>query len=601
MSSGFPRRSAFALIALPVVGLMLRANWARMPELLVSDSALDALRLSLETAAISTALCIVLGGPLAAVLARGNLPGLPILRSVVLLPLVLPPVVGGLALLYLLGRSGLVGQALDLWFGITVPFTTAAVVLAQTFVALPFLVVSLEGALRTAGQRYEAVAATLGASPTLAFRRVTVPLVLPGLASGTVLAFARCLGEFGATTAFAGSLQGTTRTLPLLVYLERETDVDAAVALSLVLVVVAVAGDRGDPPAARGAVVTARRRTLRDHAVPCCIGGDAAGLDARVVVRRPDVHARRHDHRHTRRGDRRAGPQRRGQVHAARRARRAAAPVGGARAAGRRRRHRRAAAPPRRRAARPAGAALPAHDGAGQRRVRAAGARRAPAARPRSGPGSCSTAVDAAALEARRPAQMSGGQQQRVALARALAPDPDLLLLDEPLAALDVDAAPAMRSLLRRIVRDRKQTAVLVTHAALDALVLADRVVVLTDGRVVEYGPRARGAGPPAQRVHRADRGPRPRARRRRGRRACAPPTGRRWRAASTGWSDGEPAVAVFPPVRGRGVRRAAVGQPAQRAAGAAGRAGAGGRPRAAAGGRRARAARRGWTGSPPT
>ena len=120
------------------------------------------------------------------------------------------------------------------------PFTTAAVVLAQTFVALPFLVVSLEGALRTAGQRYEAVAATLGASPTLAFRRVTVPLVLPGLASGTVLAFARCLGEFGATTAFAGSLQGTTRTLPLLVYLERETDVDAAVALSLVLVVVAV-------------------------------------------------------------------------------------------------------------------------------------------------------------------------------------------------------------------------------------------------------------------------------------------------------------------------------------------------------------------------
>ena len=125
-------------------------------------------------------------------------------------------------------------------FGITVPFTTAAVVLAQTFVALPFLVVSLEGALRTAGRRYEAVAATLGAAPWYAFRRVTVPLVLPGLASGAVLAFARCLGEFGATIAFAGSLQGTTRTLPLLVYLERESDVDAAVALSLLLVVVAV-------------------------------------------------------------------------------------------------------------------------------------------------------------------------------------------------------------------------------------------------------------------------------------------------------------------------------------------------------------------------
>jgi len=148
-----PAALAFAIIALPVVGLVLKANWARMPELLVSDSALDALRLSLETAAISTALCIVLGGPLAAVLARGNPPALPILRSVVLLPLVLPPVVGGLALLYLLGRSGFVGKALDLWFGVTVPFTTAAVVLAQTFVALPFLVVSLEGALRTAGQR----------------------------------------------------------------------------------------------------------------------------------------------------------------------------------------------------------------------------------------------------------------------------------------------------------------------------------------------------------------------------------------------------------------------------------------------------------------
>ena len=236
-----PATLAFALIALPVVGLMLKANWARMPELLVSDSALDALRLSLETAAISTALCIVLGGPLAAVLARGNPPALPILRSVVLLPLVLPPVVGGLALLFLLGRTGLLGRRLDMWFGITIPFTTTAVVLAQTFVALPFLVVSVEGALRTVGGRYEAVAATLGAGPGHAFLRVTVPLVLPGLASGTVLAFARCLGEFGATTAFAGSLQGTTRTLPLLVYLERETDVDAAVALSLVLVVVAVA------------------------------------------------------------------------------------------------------------------------------------------------------------------------------------------------------------------------------------------------------------------------------------------------------------------------------------------------------------------------
>lgn len=236
-----PAALAFALIALPPIGLALKADWLRMPELLTSEAALAALRLSLITAAVSTALCVVLGGPLAVILARARIRGSGLMRSVVLLPLVLPPVVGGLALLFLVGRTGLVGRGLDLAFGITVPFTTAAVVLAQTFVALPFLVVSLEGALRTAGQRYEAVAATLGASPALAFRRVTVPLVLPGLLSGAVLAFARSLGEFGATVAFAGSLEGTTRTLPLLIYLERETDVDGAVALSLLLVVVAVA------------------------------------------------------------------------------------------------------------------------------------------------------------------------------------------------------------------------------------------------------------------------------------------------------------------------------------------------------------------------
>jgi molybdate transport system permease protein len=235
-----PAVLAFAVIALPVIGLFLKANWAELPSLLLSRAALSALRLSLETGLISTGLCIVLGGPLAVVLARGRLRGLRFLRSVVLLPLVLPPVVGGLALLYLLGRLGLVGRLLDLWFGVTIPFTTAAVVLAQTFVALPFLVVSLEGALRTAGQRYEAVAATLGASPRYAFARVTVPLVLPGLISGAILGFARCMGEFGATVAFAGSLEGTTRTLPLLVYQERETDIDASVALSLLLVVVAV-------------------------------------------------------------------------------------------------------------------------------------------------------------------------------------------------------------------------------------------------------------------------------------------------------------------------------------------------------------------------
>lgn len=236
-----PAGLGFALIALPVVGLVLRAPWNRMAELLTSEASLDALWLSLQTATASTVICVLLGGPLAAALARGSLPGLRVLRSLVLLPLVLPPVVGGLALLYLLGRNGLAGQVLDTGFGVQIPFTTAAVVLAQVFVAMPFLVVSLEGALRTAGERYEAVAATLGAGPWTVLRRVTVPLVLPGLGSGVVLAFARAMGEFGATIAFAGSLQGVTRTLPLEIYLQREVDTDAAIALSLLLVAVALA------------------------------------------------------------------------------------------------------------------------------------------------------------------------------------------------------------------------------------------------------------------------------------------------------------------------------------------------------------------------
>ena len=273
----------------PSSGSCCGPTGARMPELLTSEAALDALRLSLMTAAISTALCIVLGGPLAVVLARGRLPGLRVLRSVVLLPLVLPPVVGGLALLFLLGRTGLLGRQLDLWFGVTIPFTTTAVVLAQTFVALPFLVVSLEGALRTAGGRYEAVAATLGAGPGYAFRRVTVPLVLPGLASGSVLAFARCLGEFGATTAFAGSLQGTTRTLPLLVYLERETDVAGAVALSLLLVAVAVVVIAVGARASRPKGCRDRRGRWPGR----------SGSGTRRGCRRPPsrLHARRRDHR----------------------------------------------------------------------------------------------------------------------------------------------------------------------------------------------------------------------------------------------------------------------------------------------------------------
>ena len=223
------------LVALPLAGLLSKVPWPGLWQLLTSESSLAALQLSILTASVSTALCIVLGTPMALLLARH---GLRWLRPLVLLPLVLPPVVGGLALLYTFGRMGLVGQYLEA-AGVKIAFSTVAVILAQTFVSLPFLVMGLEGALRTAGDRYERVAATLGASPTRTLFTVTLPLVLPGLLSGAVLSFARALGEFGATLTFAGSLQCRTRTLPLEIYLQREADPDAAIALSLLLVVFA--------------------------------------------------------------------------------------------------------------------------------------------------------------------------------------------------------------------------------------------------------------------------------------------------------------------------------------------------------------------------
>ena len=226
-------------ILLPLFGMVAQVDWAAFIPLISSESSMAALGLSLRTATASTLLCIIFGVPLALVLARARFRGQGVLRALILLPLVVPPVVGGLALLYTFGRVAWIGQTFST-FGIDIAFSTTAVVMAQAFVALPFLVLSLEGSLRTAGQKYEAVAATLGARPSTVLRRITLPLVLPGLVSGAVLAFARSLGEFGATLTFAGSLQGVTRTLPLEIYLQRETDPDAAVALSFLLIAVSL-------------------------------------------------------------------------------------------------------------------------------------------------------------------------------------------------------------------------------------------------------------------------------------------------------------------------------------------------------------------------
>ncbi len=239
----FPAAVGLALLILPIVGLFIRADWPSVPAAIVSPEALSALGLSLQTALAATVLCILVGVPLALVIARSGSRLAGILRALTTLPLVMPPLVGGIALLYLLGRNGLIGSVLDLAFGIRIPFTTAAVVIAQSFVALPFLVIAVEGALRTAGTRFETVAATLGAGRWTVFRRVTLPLILPGLVAGTVLCFARALGEFGATALFAGNAAGVTRTMPLAIYTAFNgagVSQDSAIALSLLLVVVGI-------------------------------------------------------------------------------------------------------------------------------------------------------------------------------------------------------------------------------------------------------------------------------------------------------------------------------------------------------------------------
>ncbi len=252
-----PATVAVLFLLLPLVGLLLRAPWADLPRVLAQAQALEALRLSLVTSTLATVAAIVLGVPLAWVLARARLPGISLLRALVMLPLVLPPVVGGVALLLALGRVGFVGRWLDAWFGVTLPFTTAGVVVAETFVAMPFLVVAVEGALRTADAGLEEAAATLGAGPVTVFRRVTLPLVAPSLGAGAVLCWARALGEFGATITFAGNSPGRTQTMPLAVYLALESDPEAAIALSLVLLLVSVA-----------VLALLRDRWLRPGAVP---------------------------------------------------------------------------------------------------------------------------------------------------------------------------------------------------------------------------------------------------------------------------------------------------------------------------------------------
>ena len=236
-----PAFVAVLLVALPLVGLLGRTPWSKLPGLLTDPTVTAALRLSLLTSFAAAAASAVLGVPLAWLLSRIEFRGKRLVRALVTLPMVLPPVVGGAALGFALGRRGLVGEALEGATGLVLPFSTAGVIVANTFVAMPFLVVTVQGALDGMDRRHEAAAATLGARPLTVFRRVTLPMIAPSLRAGAILAWARALGEFGATVTFAGNLSGRTQTLPLAVFVALESDQDAAIAMSLMLVAVSLA------------------------------------------------------------------------------------------------------------------------------------------------------------------------------------------------------------------------------------------------------------------------------------------------------------------------------------------------------------------------
>ena len=235
-----PGALAALLLVVPLVTLVAETPWGRFGHQLSTGAVRDALWLTVLASVLTVVLCLLLGTPLAWVLARVPFPGRSLLRAAVTVPLVLPPVVAGVALVTALGRTGFIGKPLDAWFGVTVPYTTTAVVIAHTFVSLPFYVLAVEGALRSAGEEYDAVAATLGADRWTTFRRITLPLALPGVLAGAALAWARSLGEFGATITFAGNFPGTTRTMPSLIYTLLQSDPLVARTVSMVLLIVSI-------------------------------------------------------------------------------------------------------------------------------------------------------------------------------------------------------------------------------------------------------------------------------------------------------------------------------------------------------------------------
>ncbi|WP_311588509.1 ABC transporter permease [Varibaculum massiliense] len=482
-----PAALALLFLLIPFAALVVRVHWGQIPQLLATAESQEALWLSLKTCLISTGLCIVFGVPLALWLAQAQNSFFPrLVRTFVTLPMVLPPVVAGLVLLITWGRMGILGSKLDL-LGIQIGFTTLAVVIAQTFVAMPFLITSLEGALRTRGFQYEAAARGLGASRTRTLLQVTLPLSAPAIVSATALAFSRCLGEFGATITFAGSLQGISRTLPLEVYLQRETDTDLALSLSLVIIALAIVmmggtqvlsdywysrlmgkHKQGESTGAAGTISGFSKQAPREKQT-----GPGVHLDAKIAVRNLDVDLDFAP------GSATAllGPNGAGKSTIISLLAGTLVPDSGS--------IKWSVDQPR--------IVLLAQDPAlfphisvlgnvvfGLRCLGIDKRRAQQLARTQL------AAVGMRSFAQRRPNQLSGGQKQRAAIARAMAIEPDVVLLDEPMASLDVEVADQLRVLLRERIGDA--TTIQVTHDLTDVIALDCQVVVLKHGKVTQSG-----------------------------------------------------------------------------------------------------------------
>ncbi|WP_405508348.1 ABC transporter permease [Streptomyces cyaneofuscatus] len=497
-----PALLAVAFLMLPLVGILARTSWGELSTHLTAEPTTQALRLSLLVSLWSLGLSLLFGVPLAWLLARVPFPGKAFVRSLVLLPMVLPPTVGGVALLLAFGRRGLLGPWLEDTFGITLPFHTSGAVLAATFVAMPFLVISLEGALGGLRPRYEETAASLGASPVRVFLTVTLPMVAPGLIAGAALTWARALGEFGATITFAGNLPGTTQTLPLQVYLLLQDSPEAATSVSLLLLAIAMIV----LIALRGRWTGTPGDHQRERSAPRPEEPAAAAPD---VLPEPPSYV----------GE--SAPQERWPLHADvtgfTRLTLDAAPgttlaVVGPNGAGKTtllrallgltpRAHAElrlgdsdvTALPPHRRGVAwvPQDGALFPHLSALSNTAYGLRTHGVPRAEARRAAQSWLDRLGVGHLAHRKPGQLSGGQAQRVALARALAARPRLLLLDEPLAALDQTTRAHVRHTLRRHLAEFGGVCLIVTHDPVEAVSLADRVLVLDDGRVLQDEPPA--------------------------------------------------------------------------------------------------------------